>query len=123
MGAKYFGASVLRREDPRLLTGNGRYVDDIKLPGLLHAAFLRSPHGHARITSINPETARQMPGVHAVYTHADLAIRSRSRQTRCWARPRARARRGPASPARTPKTTPSTSTSAASRRTAWSPCP
>ncbi len=49
MGAKYFGASVPRREDPRLLRGEGRFVDDIKLPGLLHAAFVRSPHAHARI--------------------------------------------------------------------------
>ena len=49
MGAKYFGAAVPRREDPRLLRGEGRFVDDVVLPGLLHAAFVRSPHAHARI--------------------------------------------------------------------------
>jgi carbon-monoxide dehydrogenase large subunit len=53
MGAKYFGASVPRREDPNLLTGRGRYVDTIAPPGLLHVAFLRSPHAHARIRSID----------------------------------------------------------------------
>ena len=47
MGTRYFGASVARVEDPRLLRGDGRFVDDIKLPGLLHAALVRSPHAHA----------------------------------------------------------------------------
>ncbi len=73
MGAKYFGASVARREDPRLLRGEGRYVDDIKLPGLLHAAFVRSPHAHARITGIQTEAAAAHPGVVRVFTFADLA--------------------------------------------------
>src|SRR5687767_597061 len=73
MGAKYFGAAVRRREDPRFLRGEGRFVDDVTLPGLLHAAFLRSPHAHARIRSIDAARARGMPGVAAVYTHADLA--------------------------------------------------
>jgi aerobic carbon-monoxide dehydrogenase large subunit len=73
MGAKYFGAAVRRREDPRFLRGEGRFVDDVTLPGLLHAAFLRSPHAHARIRSIDAARARSMPGVAAVYTHADLA--------------------------------------------------
>jgi carbon-monoxide dehydrogenase large subunit len=73
MGAKYFGASVLRREDPRFLTGAGRYVDDIKLPGMLHAAFVRSPHGHARIRSIKPEPAGRVPGVVAVLTYETVA--------------------------------------------------
>src|ERR671931_1075453 len=73
MGAKYFGASVPRREDLRLLTGAGRYVDDITLPGLLHAAFLRSPHGHARIRSIDAEAARRVPGITAVFTFQTLA--------------------------------------------------
>ena len=58
MGAKYFGASVPRREDPRLLRGEGRFVDDIKLPGMLHAAFVRSPHAHARITGVRADAAR-----------------------------------------------------------------
>jgi aerobic carbon-monoxide dehydrogenase large subunit len=72
MGAKYFGASVRRREDPRYLRGEGRYVDDIKLPGMLYAAFVRSPYAHARITGIRTEEARQLPGVAHVFTFADL---------------------------------------------------
>src|SRR2546428_528671 len=70
MGAKYFGAAVLRREDPRFLRGEGRFVDDVTLPGLLQAAFLRSPHAHARIVAIRTERAKKMPGVVAVFTHA-----------------------------------------------------
>jgi len=73
MGARYFGASVPRREDPRLLRGEGRFVDDIKLPGMLHAAFVRSPHAHARIRAIRVDAARQLPGVARVFTAADLA--------------------------------------------------
>ena len=57
VGAKYFGASVPRREDPRLLRGEGRFVDDMKLPGMLHAAFVRSPHAHARVTAIRTGAA------------------------------------------------------------------
>src|SRR5919204_545411 len=72
MGVKYFGAAVKRREDPRFLRGEARYVDDVKLSGMLHAAFLRSPHAHARIVSIATDAARAMPGVVAVFTHADL---------------------------------------------------
>ncbi len=72
MGAKYFGAAVRRREDPRFLRGEGRYVDDVALPGMLHAAFLRSPHAHARIAAIRAKAARALPGVTAVFTHGDL---------------------------------------------------
>src|SRR5881628_530576 len=72
MGAKYFGAAVKRREDPRFLRGEARYVDDVKLPGMLHAAFLRSPHSHARILAIHAEAARALPGVAAVFTFVDL---------------------------------------------------
>src|ERR671937_3088946 len=72
MGAKYFGAAVRRREDPRFLRGGGRFVDDITLPGLLHAAFLRSPHAHARLARLDVGAARAMDGVAAVYTFADL---------------------------------------------------
>src|SRR5712692_5263788 len=72
MGAKYFGAAVKRREDPRFLRGEARYVDDVKLAGMLHAAFLRSPHSHARIVAIHAEAARALPGVAAVFTFADL---------------------------------------------------
>jgi carbon-monoxide dehydrogenase large subunit len=63
MGAKYFGAAVKRREDPRYLRGEGRFVDDIKLPGMLHAAFVRSPHAHARITAIRTQAAGALPAV------------------------------------------------------------
>src|SRR6266581_108767 len=72
MGAKYFGAAVKRREDPRFLRGEARYVDDVKLPGMLHAAFLRSPHSHARILAIHAEAARALPGIAAVFTFVDL---------------------------------------------------
>ena len=72
MSAKYFGASVKRREDPRFLRGEGRFVDDVKLAGMLHAAFLRSPHAHARIVAIRTAGAAAMPGVIRVFTSDDL---------------------------------------------------
>src|SRR5438105_8380630 len=61
-----------RNEDPRLLRGMGTYVDDIDPPGVLHAAILRSPFGHARFSDIDTSAARALPGVRAVYTAADL---------------------------------------------------
>ena len=66
------GASVLRLEDKRFLQGQGRYVDDIQLPRMLHAAVLRSPHAHAHIINIDAESALSLPGVTAVYTYTDL---------------------------------------------------
>jgi len=72
MGAKYFGAAVKRREDPRFLRGEGRFVDDVTLPGMLHVAFLRSPHAHARIAKIDAAAAAAGPGVVRVLTFADL---------------------------------------------------
>ena len=72
MGAKWFGASVLRKEDPDLLTGRGRFVDDIKLAGMLHAVVLRSPYAHAAIRGIDKSAALALPGVHAVFSYADL---------------------------------------------------
>jgi aerobic carbon-monoxide dehydrogenase large subunit len=72
MGAKYFGAAVKRREDPRFLRGEGRFVDDLTLPGILHAAFVRSPHAHARIAGIRTTAAAAAPGVVRVFTFADL---------------------------------------------------
>src|SRR5437763_4134145 len=66
------GTSIKRREDPRLITGQATYVDDIKIPGMLYMAVLRSPYGHARINSINTDAARNHPGVRAVYTAQDL---------------------------------------------------
>ncbi|HVB63275.1 MAG TPA: molybdopterin cofactor-binding domain-containing protein [Nitrolancea sp.] len=67
-----FGSSVKRREDPRLITGEGHFTDDVRLPGLLSLAILRSPHAHARITRIDASAALAMPGVIAVYTGPDL---------------------------------------------------
>src|SRR5919204_3519404 len=66
------GTSIQRVEDNRVLTGRGRYVDDVSLPGMLHAAFLRSPHPHARLTRIDVEAAKSLPGVVAVLTGADM---------------------------------------------------
>ncbi len=66
------GQAVRRKEDERLLTGTGRYTDDVNMPGVLHAHFVRSPHARARIVSIDVAQAKQAPGVLAVYTHADL---------------------------------------------------
>jgi carbon-monoxide dehydrogenase large subunit len=68
------GRSVRRLEDGRFLTGHGRYVDDIAVPGCLHGHVLRSPHAHARIEAIDVSAAASLAGVHAVYTHADLAV-------------------------------------------------
>lgn len=67
------GQRILRKEDRRFVTGEGRYVDDIALPGMAHAAVLRSPHAHAKIISIETKQALAMPGVLAIYTGADLA--------------------------------------------------
>lgn len=70
---KYIGQRVRRKEDPRLLTGRGQFVDDISLPGMLHVAFARSAIARGKILSINSDVARDLPGVHAIYTQADLA--------------------------------------------------
>ena len=78
MGAKHFGARVTRFEDPALLAGRGRFVDDIQLPGALGACFVRSPHGHAKIRSIDASAALAQPGVQAVLTAADLPEPMRS---------------------------------------------
>jgi carbon-monoxide dehydrogenase large subunit len=69
---RWVGTSVPRKEDRRMLLGRGRFVADMSRPGLLHAAFARSPHAHARIRGIDATAARQSPGVHAVFTAADL---------------------------------------------------
>lgn len=72
-GARAIGAKVLRTEDPRILTGRGRYVDDITTPNMLHAAFKRSPVPHGRLVSVDVSAARALPGVVAVYTGEDIA--------------------------------------------------
>jgi carbon-monoxide dehydrogenase large subunit len=71
MGQFSIGQSVRRREDPRLLTGRGRFYDDLKLADQLYAAIVRSPHAHADIRGIDARAALQMPGVHAVLTGKD----------------------------------------------------
>ena len=68
-----FGASIKRREDPRLITGRGTYVDDIKMVGMLNIVLVRSPYAHANITSIDTSAASAVDGVVAVYTGEDLA--------------------------------------------------
>ncbi len=67
-----FGARIERNVDPKLLRGEGAFVDDIPLPGALHAAFLRSPHARARIAGIDVTAAQRHPGVAAVYTCDDI---------------------------------------------------
>jgi carbon-monoxide dehydrogenase large subunit len=69
---RLFGKSIKRREDPRFITGRGQYVDDLKLPGMTYAAFVRSPHAHARIKSIDVGPAKAHPGVVAVFTGKDM---------------------------------------------------
>ncbi len=78
MGAKHFGARVTRLEDPALLSGRGRFVDDVKLPGVLHACFVRSPHAHAQLARHRRKAALAMPGVHAVIAADDLPDPMRS---------------------------------------------
>ena len=71
MTTRIFGSGIRRREDPRLITGQASYTDDIKLPGMVHAAILRSPHAHARIRNVDTAAAGE-PGVLAVYTGTDI---------------------------------------------------
>jgi len=80
IGARSVGASVKRSEDPRILTGRGRYIDDVVLPGMLHAAFLRSVVPHGRLVSVDVSAARELPGVVAVYTGEDMMARCRPAQ-------------------------------------------
>ncbi len=72
-GAGVVGTRLLRREDPALLSGEARYVDDLAVPGALHLVMVRSPHAHARIVSVDLEAARSMPGVVAAFSGVDLA--------------------------------------------------
>src|SRR5919108_1757595 len=72
MTTRYFGERIKRNEDPRLLTGQGLYVDDVDLPNMLHVAFVRSPYAHAKINNINVSQALQRQGVVAIYTANDL---------------------------------------------------
>jgi carbon-monoxide dehydrogenase large subunit len=72
MATTPFGSGIRRREDPRLITGAATYTDDLSLPGMVHAAMLRSPHAHARIRAIDTTAAKGAPGVLAAYTGADI---------------------------------------------------
>ncbi len=72
MTTDVLGAPVKRVEDPRFITGDGRYLDDIKLPGMVHMAILRSPYAHANIRSIDISAAKAAPGVLAVIVGADI---------------------------------------------------
>jgi carbon-monoxide dehydrogenase large subunit len=77
MATKLFGASITRRHDSRLLCGEACYLDDIRRPGLLHVAIVRSPHAHAVVRAVRTERARQSPGVVAVVTARDLGPAAR----------------------------------------------
>src|SRR3954470_8979971 len=68
MGVEGIGASVVRKEDRRFITGKGRYVDDVRVVGLTHAHFIRSPHAHAKVKGIDASAAMKMPGVVGVLT-------------------------------------------------------
>src|SRR5262245_33855600 len=70
---RFVGSHVKRLEDPRLLQGQGSYLDDLALPGLGHLVFVRSPHAHAEILTVDAAAARAVPGVLAVLVAADLA--------------------------------------------------
>jgi len=78
MGVRYFGAAVPRIEDPELVCGRGRFLDDIALPGMVHAAFVRAAPAHARINAIDVTAAAALPGVIAVLTAADLGVAGRA---------------------------------------------
>ncbi|WP_199562556.1 xanthine dehydrogenase family protein molybdopterin-binding subunit [Pelagibacterium lacus] len=80
MEMRSFGQSIKRKEDPAFLTGKGRYVDDIELPNMAHAAFVRSPLAHARIKSIDTSFARQIKGVIDVITYHELPESLRQRR-------------------------------------------
>jgi len=71
---RLFGKAIKRREDPRFITGRGQYVDDVKLPGMTYAAFVRSPHAHARIKKVDAAAARKVAGVLAVYAGEDVQV-------------------------------------------------
>ena len=74
MSTRIFGSGIKRREDPRLITGQARYTDDIKLPGVLHMAVVRSPYAHANIISIDSAAAEAVDGVVAVFTGEDIDL-------------------------------------------------
>src|SRR6266540_2733536 len=72
MATKTLGASLKRKEDPRLITGEAKYLDDVRLPGMVYAAILRSPYAHAKIKGVDTNKATKQPGVIAVFTGQDF---------------------------------------------------
>src|SRR2546428_1541269 len=70
--ARLLGSSIKRREDPRFITGKGHYTDDLKLPGMTYAVFVRSPYANARIRGIDTSRATRSPGVVAIFTGKDM---------------------------------------------------
>ncbi|MCB0184180.1 MAG: hypothetical protein KDE31_07950, partial [Caldilineaceae bacterium] len=72
MTTRYFGQPIKRNEDPRLLTGQALFTDDVHMPGMLHVAFVRSDYAHGTIRSIDTSAAQGVPGVVAIYTAEDL---------------------------------------------------
>ena len=72
MATSIFGSSIKCREDPRLITGEAKYLEDIQLQGMVHAAVLRSPYAHAKIKSINTKKAAALNGVVGVFTGKDF---------------------------------------------------
>src|SRR3990167_1784469 len=88
MGQFALGQAVPRTEDPRLLRGRGKYVDDIALPYLCHACVLRSPHAHARIVGIDTSAARTMPCVLAILTGEDWGKEKSAHTPPIFPRPR-----------------------------------
>ncbi|HXF63191.1 MAG TPA: hypothetical protein VNK95_16310, partial [Caldilineaceae bacterium] len=72
MATRYFGKPIRRNEDPRLLTGQALFTDDVHLPGMLHVAFVRSSYAHALLRRVETAAAAAMDGVVAVYTAQDL---------------------------------------------------
>lgn len=75
---RWTGTALKRKEDPRLLSGQGRFLDDVKLHGMLHAAFVRSPHAHARVVNVDIAAARALPGVAGILTGQEASARSGS---------------------------------------------
>jgi aerobic carbon-monoxide dehydrogenase large subunit len=73
---KWVGQAMRRKEDPRMITGRGRYVDDVVVPGMLHMAIVRSPEAHAKIVSIDASGAKEAAGVHGVFTGEDVNLES-----------------------------------------------
>ena len=81
------GTPLRRKEDPRMITGRGRYTEDINLPGALHAVIVRSPEAHAAITSIDTSAALERDGVVAVLTGDDMASDFAGPLPMVWAPP------------------------------------